>query len=98
MAFGLRIAGYQFPGDATAGHDFNWLIVEGAAHHPWGDWRFRDPSPLTSEVARPAGWLGAVAAGTEPGRCAQSCRTGQVGVNDPRQPPRPAPIFRDALV
>jgi hypothetical protein len=66
VRFELRIAGYQFPGDATSDYDSNWLIVEGAAQHPRGDWTFRDSSLLTYEVARLADWLEAVAAGTEP--------------------------------
>lgn len=62
----LRIVGYQFPDNATAEYDSNWLIVEGTVRHPRGDWRFRDPSLLTYEVARLADWLEAVAVGTEP--------------------------------
>jgi hypothetical protein len=65
VRFELRIAGYQFPGDATSDYDSNWLVVEGAVRHPRGDWRFRDPSLLTYEVARLADWLEAVAAGAE---------------------------------
>jgi hypothetical protein len=64
--FELRIAGYQFPGDATSDYDSNWLVVEGSVRHLRGKWRFRDPCLLTYEVARLAGWLEAVAAGTEP--------------------------------
>lgn len=62
----VRIAGYQFPGNATADYDSNWLIVEGTVRHPRGNWTFRDPSLLTYEVARLADWLEAVATGTEP--------------------------------
>jgi hypothetical protein len=64
--FELRVVGYQFPGNATAEYDSNWLVIEGAVRHPRGDWRFRDPSLLTYEVARLADWLEAVASGTEP--------------------------------
>jgi hypothetical protein len=64
--FELRIVGYQFPGNATAEYDSNWLVIEGAVRHPRGDWRFRDPSLLTYEVARLADWLEAVAVGTQP--------------------------------
>ncbi len=64
--FEMRIAGYQFPNNSTADYDSNWLIVEGTVRHPRGDWRFRDPSLLTDEVAHLADWLEAVAAGTEP--------------------------------
>lgn len=64
--FELRIVGYQFPGDATAEYDSNWLVIEGSVWHPRGDWRFRDPCLLTYEVARLADWLEAVAADCEP--------------------------------
>src|SRR5262245_17587543 len=63
--FELRIAGYQFPDDATSDYDSNWLVVEGSVRHPRGGWLFRDPSLLTYEVARLADWLEAVAAGAE---------------------------------
>ncbi len=65
MALELRIAGYQFPGAATALYDSNWLVIEGAVQHPRGNWRFRDPSLLTYEVTQLADWLEAVAAGAE---------------------------------
>jgi hypothetical protein len=61
----VRIAGYQFPGNATADYDSNWLVIEGTVRHPRGAWTFRDPGLLTYEVARLADWLDAVAAGTE---------------------------------
>jgi hypothetical protein len=64
--FELRVAGYQFPDNATADYDSNWLVIEGAVRHPRGEWQFRDPSLLTYEVARLADWLETVAAGTEP--------------------------------
>jgi hypothetical protein len=66
LAFELRIVGYQFPDEQTADYDSNWLLVEGAVQHPRGDWRFRDPSMLTYEVAKLADWLEAAADGTEP--------------------------------
>lgn len=64
--FVLRIVGYQFPGNATAEYDSNWLMVEGHIRHPRGDWWFRNPILLTYEVARLSDWLEEVAAGTEP--------------------------------
>jgi hypothetical protein len=66
VAFELRVTGYQFPNNATAEYDSNWLIITGSVQHPRGDWRFSDPSLLTYEVARLADWLEAVAVGTEP--------------------------------
>jgi hypothetical protein len=66
MAFELRIVGYQFPDEATADYDSNWLLIEGAVQHPRGGWRFRDPSLLTYEVAKLADWLEAAAEGAEP--------------------------------
>jgi hypothetical protein len=65
VAFELKIVGYQFPSNTTAEYDSNWLTIEGAVQHPRGNWRFRDPSLLTYEVARLANWLEAVALGTE---------------------------------
>jgi hypothetical protein len=65
MAFELRIVGYQFPDEATADYDSNWLVIEGVVTHPRGSWRFSDPSLLTYEVARLAEWLEEVASGTE---------------------------------
>jgi hypothetical protein len=62
----LRIIGYQFPNNATADYDSNWLVIAGAVRHSRGEWRFCDPSLLTYEVARLADWLETVAAGTEP--------------------------------
>jgi hypothetical protein len=66
IAFELQIVGYQFPDEATAGYDSNWLLIEGAVHHPRGAWRFHDASLLTYEVAKLADWLEATAEGTEP--------------------------------
>lgn len=63
-AFELRIAGYEFPDNTTDSVD--WLVIEGFVRHPRGTWQFRHPSLLTSEAARLADWLEAVAAGTEP--------------------------------
>ena len=57
ISFELRIAGYQYPSEATADYDCNWLMIEGNVKHPRGNWQFLDPSLLTYEVAELAGWL-----------------------------------------
>ena len=62
IAVELRILGYQFPDNHTAEYDCNWLVIEGQAWHPRGNWSFRDPCLLTYEAARLADWLDSVAA------------------------------------
>ena len=34
--FELRIVGYQFPANATAEYDSNWLVVQGSIEHSRG--------------------------------------------------------------
>lgn len=62
QSFRLEIVGYQFP-LAKSPDDSNWLQIAIDVTHPRGSWSNVDPSLLTHEVARLAGWLDAVAAG-----------------------------------
>lgn len=65
-ALELAIAGYQFPSATDSWDDANWLVVEVAGNGPHGTWRFSDPALQTTEVARLAHWLEAVAVGRRP--------------------------------
>src|SRR5262245_20140283 len=59
----MQIRGYQFPELETEQYDSNWLIIEGVATHPEGNWRFIDPCLLTYELRELADWLSELAAG-----------------------------------
>lgn len=59
-SFDLSIVGYQFPAEATAPYDSNWLNVLVSVEHPRGRWRAQDPCLLTYEVASLADWLARV--------------------------------------
>jgi hypothetical protein len=65
QALELRVVGYEFPDNHTGLYDSNWLVIEGHAEHPGGNWVFRDPCLLTYEASHLADWLEAVAVGRE---------------------------------
>ena len=58
----IRIAGYQFPMERRE-YDANWLVIEGKAVHPSGEWAFRESCLLTYEALGLPDWLDSLAHG-----------------------------------
>ena len=71
--FELRIVGYQFPANATAEYDSDWLVVEVRIGHPRGDWRF-------SRTARASYALWSPSLGSRMVRKASQCHPARVSV------------------
>lgn len=57
----LAIVGYEFPEEADAEYDSNWLMVRLSVTLPQGSWTATHPFLLTYEVAELATWLEEVA-------------------------------------
>lgn len=55
--FSLSIEGYEFPEQATANYDSNWLYIFVSARNDTESWTHRNPSLFTYEVAELASWL-----------------------------------------
>jgi hypothetical protein len=60
----LEIVGYEFPEEAEAEYDSNWLMVRLSATLLEDSWTATDPFLLTYEVAELANWLEEIARGT----------------------------------
>jgi hypothetical protein len=59
----LDLDGYQLPATSMDAYDRNWLYLRGRIRTERGDWSFRDPCLLTSDVPHVSGWLRRVVEG-----------------------------------
>ncbi|MCP9620812.1 hypothetical protein FOH10_25670 [Nocardia otitidiscaviarum] len=57
----LRIVGYQFPDAADLRIRRSWLVIEGSAYSPQGDWPFRWQAMTPPEAVALKQWLQRVA-------------------------------------
>jgi hypothetical protein len=59
----LVLDGYQLPATSMDAFDRNWLYLPGSTRTERGEWSFRDPCLLTSDVPHVSGWLRRVVEG-----------------------------------